>query len=80
MRLSNLAIPFWEGNQHLKLLRLLLLQHLLCYLSGLLRDLLRNLMLGGLLSSHYSGVHKGEQSVLTGALLRCKHDLGFSGA
>jgi hypothetical protein len=42
VRLSNLAIPFWEGNQHLRLLRLLLLQHLLCYLSGLLRDLLRN--------------------------------------
>jgi hypothetical protein len=62
--------------------RLLLLQHLLCYLSSLLRDLLRNLMLSGLLSSHYSDVHKGEQqSVLTGAYSsRATHDLELSGA
>jgi hypothetical protein len=61
VRLCILAIPFWEGNQHL---RLLLLQHLLCYLSGLLRNLLRNLMLSGLLSSHYSDVHKGAFSLV----------------
>jgi len=61
--------------------RLLLLQHLLCYLSSLLRDLLRNLMLSGLLSSHYSDVHKGEQqSVLTGAYLSRANTIEFSGA
>ena len=66
MRLCILAIPFWKGNQHLKLLRLLLLQHLLCHLSGLLR----NLKLDGLLCSHYSDALKGQQqSVLTGAYL-----------
>ena len=68
MRLCILAIPFWE-DQHLGMLRLLLLQHLLCHLSGLLRDLLRNLMLSGLLSSHYSDVQGEQQGVLTGAYL-----------